>query len=307
MGVRSKTHIFRDRGKRTIHILVQIPVQTRRRPLMIPHTWLCLFYLVVWTTDVSLWVGHGRTRLSSTSYGGSALSPTIFCFAAEDKLPVRLGEEKTNERSVSTDTDTNTSIGRTRTGAEAVEAGTGTTKRKAMAFLQVSAAPATQTQPPKETQTFNQILYRAGKSAVGGGIPGALAGAIQVLSLMWLRTIINYQCRYGTTFSQALRTLLHDGGIARLYCGVSFALIQAPLVRFISTAANDGVKSLLANLSWTKNWGPGRTTLVASIVVGLWRILLMRKSACPFSYVQSQFTHKSLCVSHRYCKDRFTD
>lgn len=142
-------------------------------------------------------------------------------------------------------------------------------------FLPAVAASASQ--PRKEKLTLNQILVRAGKHGLGGGIPGAIAGAIQVLSLMWLRTIINYQCRYGTTFSQALRTLLHEGGIARLYCGVSFALVQAPLSRFVSTAANDGIESLLANLSWTQTWGPGRTTVVASIVVGLWRMFLMRK------------------------------
>ena len=131
--------------------------------------------------------------------------------------------------------------------------------------------------PSLEKLTLNQIMYRAGKRGLGGGIPGAIAGAFQVLSLMWLRTIINYQSRYGTTFMQALRTLLNEGGVARLYCGVGFALIQAPLARFVSTAANDGVESLLANLSVTKNWGPGRTTVVASIVVGFWRMLLMRK------------------------------
>ena len=130
-----------------------------------------------------------------------------------------------------------------------------------------------------EKLTLNQIMYRAGKRGLGGGIPGAIAGAFQVLSLMWLRTIINYQSRYGTTFLQALRTLLNEGGVARLYCGVSFALVQAPLARFVSTAANDGVESLLANLSLTKDWGPGRTTVVASIVVGFWRMLLMRTCA----------------------------
>jgi hypothetical protein len=62
---------------------------------------------------------------------------------------------------------------------------------------------------------MNQILIRAGKRGLGGGIPGALAGIIQVVTLMWLRTIINYQCRYGTTFSQAFITLTNDGGIAR--------------------------------------------------------------------------------------------
>jgi hypothetical protein len=147
---------------------------------------------------------------------------------------------------------------------------------------------ATKTTPPMPTVriphaprdqralTMHQVLFRAGQRGLGGGIPGAIAGAIQVLSLMWLRTIINYQCRYGTTFRQALRTLLNEGGIGRLYCGMGFALIQAPLSRFVSTAANDGVESLLANLSWTQSWGAGRTTVVASIVVGLWRMLLMR-------------------------------
>jgi len=145
-------------------------------------------------------------------------------------------------------------------------------------FPAEGVAPTAQKVPPnKEKLTLNQILYRAGKRGLGGGVPGAIAGAIQVLSLMWLRTIINYQCRYGTTFSQALRTLLHDGGVPRLYRGLSFALLQAPLARFVSTAANDGIESLLANLLWTQDWGAARTTVVASIVVGIWRMMLMRK------------------------------
>ena len=53
--------------------------------------------------------------------------------------------------------------------------------------------------------------------------------------------------------------------------------MQAPLARFVSTAANDGIESLLANLLWTQDWGAARTTVVASIVVGLWRMMLMRK------------------------------
>lgn len=125
--------------------------------------------------------------------------------------------------------------------------------------------------------SLNQILIRAGKRGLGGGIPGALAGIVQVFTLMWLRTIMSYQCRYGTTFSQALGTLMREGGIRRLYRGLSFALIQAPLARFVSTAANDGVDALLSGFSWARNWGPGRTTVVASIFVGFFRIVLMRE------------------------------
>lgn len=150
----------------------------------------------------------------------------------------------------------------------------------------------------KERLTMNEILLRAGKRGLGGGIPGALAGVMQVVSLMWLRTIVNYQSRYGTTFSQALTTLMKEGGIRRLYRGIGFALIQAPLARFVSTAANDGIQSLLSHLRFTADWGPGRTTAVASLVVGLWRIFLMRKLCPTLSFLlvnhDSQFLSFSL-------------
>ena len=115
------------------------------------------------------------------------------------------------------------------------------------------------------------ILRKAITKGIGGGLPGAIAGVIQVLSLMWLRTVINYQYRYGSSFIQALTTLYGFGGIPRLYSGLSFALIQAPISRFISTAANDGVGVLLQNF----NLGPGREVAIAALVVGFCRLLLM--------------------------------
>ena len=57
---------------------------------------------------------------------------------------------------------------------------------------------------------------------------------------------------------------------------MSFALIQAPLSRFVSTAANDGVGELLKDL----DWGPGREVIVASFVVGFFRMLLMPIDTC---------------------------
>ncbi|CAB9523940.1 Mitochondrial carrier protein [Seminavis robusta] len=129
-----------------------------------------------------------------------------------------------------------------------------------------------QAESKRQPKTFGQILAKAGHKAVGGGIPGMVAGVVQVLSLMWLRTIINYQCRYGTTFREAWVTLYKDGGISRFYQGMGFALFQTPLSRFGSTAANDGVETFMAAFT---NWGPGRTTVVASVVVGLWRIAIM--------------------------------
>jgi hypothetical protein len=119
------------------------------------------------------------------------------------------------------------------------------------------------------------IFQNAFKKAIGGGIPGAIAGVVQVLSLMWLRTVINYQYRYGSNFIEALSYLYNHGGVPRLYSGLGFALVQAPLARFVSTAANDGVHNLIQNLEWTKHWGPGKEVVVAACVVGFFRMILM--------------------------------
>jgi hypothetical protein len=253
--------------------------QQRRRVSLrccVCYGWIYCLYWLVWTTDISIVrVGTG-SQASTISKNDSSMNydnnwsyrgGAPFCVASE------IAEETENVRPISI-----------RTGA----ASSANMKPLTAVFLSSATVanaeqiPNSTVRQPEEKLSLNQILYRAGIRGLGGGIPGAIAGGIQVLSLMWLRTIINYQCRYGTTFIQALRTLLNDGGISRLYCGVSFALVQAPLARFVSTAANDGAESLLANLSFTKDWGPGRTTVVASIVVGLWRMLLMRKlySSC---------------------------
>mmetsp|Transcript_14802 Transcript_14802/g.21837 ORF Transcript_14802/g.21837 Transcript_14802/m.21837 type:complete len:406 (-) Transcript_14802:1510-2727(-) len=131
-----------------------------------------------------------------------------------------------------------------------------------------------------EPMKINEIFIKAGKRGLGGGIAGGIAGVVQVLSLMWIRTIINYQCRYGTSFFQAMSILMNDGGISRFYRGLSFALVQAPLARFVSAAANDGVELFFARLEKTKDWGPGRTTVVAGLVVGIWRMFLMPIDTC---------------------------
>ena len=55
-----------------------------------------------------------------------------------------------------------------------------------------------------EVPDLGEIMRKAGKRALGGGIPGAAAMGIQVLSLMWLRTTVNYQYRYGMSTTQAL-------------------------------------------------------------------------------------------------------
>ena len=128
--------------------------------------------------------------------------------------------------------------------------------------------------------TLREIFRKAGRKGLGGGLPGAAAGVVQVFTLMWLRTTINYQCRYGSSFFRALSILYKEGGIGRFYRGIGFALFQAPLTRFVATASNDGVLALLAGLPLTKHWTPAVTTVFASLTVGAFRILLMPIDTC---------------------------
>lgn len=99
--------------------------------------------------------------------------------------------------------------------------------------------------------------------------------AIQVFSLMWLRTTVNYQYRYGTTTSVALKTLYKEGGIPRFYRGLLPALVQGPMSRFGDTAANAGVLALLNEAEATANMPIWLKTGAASASAGLFRIFLM--------------------------------
>lgn len=99
-----------------------------------------------------------------------------------------------------------------------------------------------------DTQT---ILQKATKKALNGGKAGALAAVVQVCTLMWLRTAMNFQYRYGGTLGSSLKELYRDGGVPRLYQGLPFALVQGPLTRFGDTACNIGVLALLEGIPQT--------------------------------------------------------
>jgi hypothetical protein len=82
--------------------------------------------------------------------------------------------------------------------------------------------------------------------ALGGGLSGASAGVVQVLSLMWLRTAMNYEYSNGGNSTVAtVRSLYAEGGVPRLYRGVRYALVQSPLSRFGDAAANAAVPALV--------------------------------------------------------------
>ena len=119
------------------------------------------------------------------------------------------------------------------------------------------------------------IFNKAAKRALGGGKAGAAAAVVQVLSLMWLRTAMNYQYRYGGTLGTSLKELYDDGGIPRLYQGLPFAIVQGPLTRFGDTAANVGILALLESIPETASLPLPLKTLAGSVTAGAWRICLM--------------------------------
>jgi len=92
---------------------------------------------------------------------------------------------------------------------------------------------------------------------------------------MWLRTTMNYQYRYGTTTTVALKTLYQEGGIPRFYRGLLPALAQGPLSRFGDTAANAGVLSYLNSNEVTKDLPVAVKTACASATSASWRVALM--------------------------------
>ncbi|CAN9080129.1 unnamed protein product [Alternaria alternata] len=117
-------------------------------------------------------------------------------------------------------------------------------------------------------------LKGALKRALGGGLSGAAAMILQVLLLMPIRTIMNYQYRHGTSTTVATKTLYADGGISRYYQGMGAALVQGPIARFGDTAANAGILALLQSNGFLKQLPSPVQTIFASACAASFRMLL---------------------------------
>jgi len=111
------------------------------------------------------------------------------------------------------------------------------------------------------------------EKSIKSGLSGAGAMTVQVSTLMWLRTIMNYQYRHGGTIKNTVSVLYKDGGVPRFYRGVGAALFQGPLSRFGDTFSNTFALSIcdkhLAGLPMFLQTG------FASVTAGLFRIALM--------------------------------
>jgi hypothetical protein len=127
----------------------------------------------------------------------------------------------------------------------------------------------------EKKKDLSEIFKISSEKAFKGGIAGSTAMVLQVTSLMWLRTTMNYQYRYGTKLGDTFSKLYNQGGIRRFYRGIAPALCIGPLSRFGDTAANIGVLSFLEFNEHTKELPIFAKTALASFGAGLWRINLM--------------------------------
>lgn len=123
--------------------------------------------------------------------------------------------------------------------------------------------------------TGSEIMAKASARAFKGGWTGAAAMGLQVGSLMWLRTTMNYQYRYGGTMTGTLKHLYKEGGIPRFYRGLAPALIQGPMSRFGDTASNAGMLTIMNSYNSTKNLPIAAKTATASVAAGAFRCLIM--------------------------------
>ena len=62
-----------------------------------------------------------------------------------------------------------------------------------------------QSDKKKAPASVDEIIAKATNRAFKGGFAGSMAAALQVTSLMWVRTTMNYQYRYGTGTFEAIR------------------------------------------------------------------------------------------------------
>lgn len=122
------------------------------------------------------------------------------------------------------------------------------------------------------TINVNDILEKSVKS----GLSGAGAMTVQVSSLMWLRTTMNYQYKFGGKMLPTIQHLYKEGGVPRFYRGIIPALMVGPLSRFGDTAANSLALHYFRENKNDKNLNGIPLFLQtgsASLMAGLWRFL----------------------------------
>lgn len=115
-------------------------------------------------------------------------------------------------------------------------------------------------------------IGRAIDLGLKSGVSGSIAMSAQITTFMWLHTIMRYQYRHGTSATDTIKTLAREGGITRFYRGYMVAMINAPLIRFGSTGANEATLTYLGLFKggdiplWFK-------TICASSCAAIWKVV----------------------------------
>ena len=125
---------------------------------------------------------------------------------------------------------------------------------------------------------LGHLFRRARDAAFRGGISAFLAGAVEVIALMWLRTTMNYQYRYGVALNVAIMELYKQGGVRRFYRGLPYALLQGPLSKFGSVAANEAAVVFAKYFSAQPS--TSLSSALGSVMAGFWRMFLMPIDTC---------------------------
>jgi hypothetical protein len=118
--------------------------------------------------------------------------------------------------------------------------------------------------------SLRSALPGAWSKALRGGAAGFVAGVLQVVAFMWLRTIMNRQYYSGGSMLSQARELYADGGLGRFYQGLGWAVLTVPLSRFGDTFANTGVLALLGG----HPAHPMAVTIAVSLLAALWRVII---------------------------------
>lgn len=127
--------------------------------------------------------------------------------------------------------------------------------------------------------SLGAVMSVSMKKAWTSGSAGFLAGTMQVLAFMWLRTTMNYQVKNGGGFLETIKKLWAEGGLARLYRGLlPWAIFQAPLSRFGDVAANELVISLIGALF--PQVPVSVSTFASSMAGACWRITITPIDTC---------------------------
>mmetsp|Transcript_11338 Transcript_11338/g.26125 ORF Transcript_11338/g.26125 Transcript_11338/m.26125 type:complete len:282 (+) Transcript_11338:133-978(+) len=124
---------------------------------------------------------------------------------------------------------------------------------------------------PAIVRSYSQVIDDSFQVAFKRGVAGMAAQAANILPLMWMRTIMEYQYKHGGSFTSVVQKLYAEGGVPRFYRGLVPALALAPLARFGDAASNE---LALASLAET-NVPLALKTVCASATAATFRVIIM--------------------------------